>query len=89
MEGQPSPPTISLTELILRTRILALKVLIPMLWLQSKLSPIQFLIGGTALLLVVFLFDTSSSRDHQPGPSQQSHPHGSAVPSSGIRAEER
>jgi hypothetical protein len=46
MEGQPSPPTISLTELILKTGILALKVLIPMLWLQSKLSPIQFLIGG-------------------------------------------
>ncbi|KAK3293126.1 uncharacterized protein B0H64DRAFT_206344 [Chaetomium fimeti] len=64
MESEPQPQqTVTLTELFLRTGILALKVLIPMIWLQSKLSPIQFLIGGTVLVLVAFLFDFSPTQD--------------------------
>ncbi|KAK4236382.1 hypothetical protein C8A03DRAFT_35721 [Achaetomium macrosporum] len=65
MDGEPetSPEPVTLTELLLRTGILALKVLIPMLWLQSKLSPLQFLVGGAALVLAAFIFDSSPSQD--------------------------
>ena len=71
MERQPPPQTVTVTEILLKTSILALKILIPMLWLQSKLSPVQFLIGGTALILVAFLLD--SSRLQNAGPSRRVH----------------
>lgn len=58
MEREPQSQTVTLTELLLRTGILALKILIPMIWLRSKLSPIQFLIGGTAFVLTALLFDS-------------------------------
>lgn len=74
MQPQSEPQRLTLGELVLRTGILALKVLIPMLWLQSKLSPAQFLVGGAVLVLVVFFFDlppwvsfatSSSSQEHR------------------------
>ncbi|KAK4204606.1 hypothetical protein QBC40DRAFT_91751 [Triangularia verruculosa] len=43
----------NLGEAFVETVILALKGLIPMVWLRSKTSPVQFLVGGTALLLLV------------------------------------
>jgi hypothetical protein len=63
MDGEPetSPEPVTLTELLLRTGILALKALVPMLWLQTKLSPLQFLVGGAALVLAAFLYDSSPS----------------------------
>ncbi|KAK4173344.1 hypothetical protein QBC36DRAFT_58683 [Triangularia setosa] len=42
----------NLGEAFVETAILALKGLIPMVWLRSKTSPVQFLVGGTALLLL-------------------------------------
>ena len=67
-----SVPRVSLTELLLRTGILALKVLIPMLWLQSKLSPVQLFIAGTALIFAAFLFDFLPAQDAGRPPSMQS-----------------
>jgi hypothetical protein len=71
MEREPQSQTVTLTELLLRTGILALKVLIPMIWLQSKLSPTQFLIGGTVLVLTAFLFDFSPTQDSGYQPSMR------------------
>lgn len=71
MEGQLPPQTATATEMLLKTGILAIKILIPMLWLQSKLSPVQFFIGGTALVLVACLLD--SSPPHRAGPSRRVH----------------
>jgi hypothetical protein len=52
------PPPITFTELLLKTAILA--VLTPLLWLLSKLSPVQFLIGGTALVFAAYLLSLIS-----------------------------
>lgn len=56
-----------LPELLLQTGILALKILILMLWLQSKLSYVQFLVAGMALVLVAFMLDfTTQETPGQP-----------------------
>ncbi len=66
MDSRPPLQSLTLAELVLRTGILALKVLMPMLWLQSKLSPFQFLVGGAALVLVVCFIDLSPPQDSAP-----------------------
>lgn len=71
MEREPRSQTATLAELFLKTVILALKVLIPMIWLRSKLSPIQFIIGGTALVLAAFLFYFSPTQDSGCPPSMR------------------
>ncbi|KAK0630505.1 cytochrome P450 [Bombardia bombarda] len=58
MSDQASEDAVSLAEL-LETGIAALKGLIPLIWLQSKIPPIQFLIGGVVVLLATFLFTIS------------------------------
>ncbi|KAL2021889.1 hypothetical protein VTK56DRAFT_6484 [Thermocarpiscus australiensis] len=45
------------------TSILALKIMVPMLWLQRKLSPLQFLLGGTALVRGSILLDFMPPRN--------------------------
>ena len=89
MEPHPlpqSPQSLTLAELVLRTGILTLKVLILMLWLQSKLSPTQFLTSGAALVLVAFFLDLSPpqaaapSRQAQHGISGATAPGGLDVP---------
>jgi len=55
--------TIAFLEDTLETGIIAIKGFIPMLWLQSKTSPIQFLVGGIAVLLATFLLTLSPSHD--------------------------
>lgn len=60
--SRPSQP-ITLAELVLKSGISALKVLIPLLWLESRLSPTQFLVAGAALVLATFLFDSSPGPD--------------------------
>jgi hypothetical protein len=79
MDPQPSPHPVTLAELLLKTGILAVKILVPMLWLQSKLSPLQFLIGGAALVLVVFFFDLPPQGSRSP---RQIHPRGTGAASS-------
>ncbi len=74
MESHPlpqSPQSVTLAELVLTTGILMLKVLIPMLWLQSQISPTQFLIGGAALVLVAFFLDPSPPQDAAPSRQSQ------------------
>jgi len=72
MDSQTTPQSATLAELLLSTVILTLKILIPMLWLQSKLSPIQFFISSAALVLFVFFFDLASRGS--PSPRRALHP---------------
>ncbi|KAK3987333.1 hypothetical protein QBC44DRAFT_372167 [Cladorrhinum sp. PSN332] len=50
-------------EMFLESFILALRGLVPMLWLRSRVSPIQFLIGSTVFLLITILFNPRSRLD--------------------------
>ncbi|KAK0710412.1 hypothetical protein B0T21DRAFT_298117 [Apiosordaria backusii] len=59
----------SLGEVFVETVILALKGLIPMVWLRSKTSPVQFLVGGTALLLLALAIS-----HFQTEPNSTAHP---------------
>ncbi|KAK4166883.1 hypothetical protein QBC43DRAFT_312581 [Cladorrhinum sp. PSN259] len=54
-------------EMLLESFILALRGLVPMLWLRSRVSPIQFLIGGIVLVLVTLLFNPRSSLELDEG----------------------
>ncbi len=86
MESHPlpqSPQFVTLAELALRTGILTLKVLIPMLWLQSKVSPTQFLIGSAALVLVAFFLDLSPPQGAAP-PRQAQHRRNGVIASSEL-----
>ncbi|KAK0654198.1 hypothetical protein QBC41DRAFT_59396 [Cercophora samala] len=59
----------SLGEAFIETVILALKGLVPMVWLRSKTSPVEFLVGGTALLVMVLAvshFHTEPNRPSVP-----------------------
>ena len=78
-----SPQYVTLAELALRTGILTLKVLIPMLGLQSKVSPTQFLIGSAALVLVAFFLDLSPPQDAAP-PRQAQHRSNGVIASSKL-----
>ncbi|KAK3900017.1 hypothetical protein C8A05DRAFT_36354 [Staphylotrichum tortipilum] len=70
MSTDPAPQPLPLPDLLLHTGILILKILTPMLWLQSKLSPLQFLIGGAALILATLLLDPQLPRqDPDPMPA--------------------
>jgi hypothetical protein len=74
MENNP-PSAISLVELLLKTGISAFKVLVPLLWLQSRLSSIQFLVAGSFLVLAAFLADSSPrSMDTDGGARRQPDP---------------
>lgn len=55
MAGNQSSLGTPLAEQAVKTGILALKCSILLLWAQSMATPLQFLIGGAAVLLVVFL----------------------------------
>ncbi|EGO55209.1 hypothetical protein NEUTE1DRAFT_147788 [Neurospora tetrasperma FGSC 2508] len=50
-------------ESILDTGIAAIKGLIPMIWVQSKTSPVQFLVSGVAVLLSYLLLTISPPHD--------------------------
>lgn len=50
-------------ESFLDTGIAAIKGLIPMIWVQSKTSPVQFLVGGVAILLSYLLLTISPPHD--------------------------
>ncbi|EAA30254.1 cytochrome P450 [Neurospora crassa] len=50
-------------ESLLDTGIAAIKGLIPMIWVQSKTSPVQFLVGGVAVLLSYLLLTISPPHD--------------------------
>jgi hypothetical protein len=81
MEGQPPSQTVTVTKMLLKASILALKIFIPMLWLDSKLLSVQFLIGGTVIVLVAFYFDSSPLQNV--GPSRRVHFDDSIPESSG------
>jgi len=80
MDSQTTPQSVTLAELLLSTVILTLKILIPMLWLQSKLSPIQFFISSAALVLLVFFFDLPPRGS--PSPRRAIHPRAAGPASS-------
>ncbi|KAK3485410.1 cytochrome P450 [Neurospora hispaniola] len=50
-------------ESTLDTGIATIKGLIPMIWVQSKTSPVQFLVGGVAVLLSYLLLTISPPHD--------------------------
>ncbi|KAK3346967.1 hypothetical protein B0T25DRAFT_553292 [Lasiosphaeria hispida] len=49
------------SDQLLQVGILALKGFILMLWLQSMASPLQFFIGGLAVLLITYLLNNNVS----------------------------
>ncbi|KAK3388670.1 cytochrome P450 [Sordaria brevicollis] len=61
------PPTMADTvaeiESFLDTGIAAIKGLIPVIWVQSKTSPVQFLVGGIVALLSYLLLTISPPHD--------------------------
>ncbi|KAK3947916.1 cytochrome P450 [Pseudoneurospora amorphoporcata] len=61
----PSPmaDTVAEIESFLDTGIAAIKGLIPMLWIQSKISPVQFLVGGIVVLLSYLFLAISPPHD--------------------------
>ncbi|KAK3496202.1 cytochrome P450 [Neurospora crassa] len=61
----PSTMADAVTEIesFLDTGIAAIKGLIPMIWVQSKTSPVQFLVGGVAVLLSYLLLTISPPHD--------------------------
>lgn len=62
MAGNQSSLGTPLAEQAVETGILAIKCSILLLWAQSMATPLQFLIGGAAVLLVVFLAPPLLSR---------------------------
>jgi hypothetical protein len=48
MDGHGGARSVTLAELLLTTGVSALKALIPMLWLQSRLSWIEVFVDGAA-----------------------------------------
>ncbi|KAK3347677.1 cytochrome P450 [Neurospora tetraspora] len=55
--------TVAEIESFLDTGIAAIKGLIPMIWVQSKTSPVQFLVGGIVILLSYLLLTISPPHD--------------------------
>ncbi|KAK0714087.1 cytochrome P450 [Lasiosphaeria miniovina] len=62
-DSQSAEDFFSVAEQLLDRGIAALKALIPIIWLQSKTTPIQFLVGGTVVLLVSLLLGISPPQD--------------------------
>ncbi|KAK4641477.1 hypothetical protein QC761_501505 [Podospora bellae-mahoneyi] len=62
-------------EAFVEMAILALKGLVPMVWLRSKTSPVEFLVGGAALLVMVL----AVSHLHTAEPSKPSSAEGGKI----------
>ncbi|KAK4185634.1 hypothetical protein QBC35DRAFT_389059 [Podospora australis] len=62
VDHKSSSRVVGVVEVLVETFILALKGLIPMLWLRSKVSPLQFLVGGVVLLSAILLVGQSSRK---------------------------
>ena len=66
MPDQAHPDHLSFAEHWVEVLILMIKTLLPLLWLQSKLTPLQFTLGGLAVL-VGWHFFRKISPPHQAG----------------------